>query len=131
LIHDAAGNFYGTTMVGGRYNSGTVFKLDPAGNETVLYAFTGGADGQSPWANVVMDKNGNLFGTTAFGGVYGDGTVFELDTTGKQTVLHSFNTPIDGNAVIAPLILDSAGNLYGTADEGGFYGYGTVFKITP
>ena len=131
LIHDAAGNFYGTTMVGGRYNSGTVFKLDPAGNQTVLYAFTGGTDGQFPWASLVMDKNSNLFGTTAFGGVYGDGTVFELDTTGKQTVLHSFNTPIDGNAVIAPLILDSAGNLYGTADEGGFYGYGTVFKITP
>jgi uncharacterized repeat protein (TIGR03803 family) len=131
LIHDAAGNFYGTTMVGGRYNSGTVFKLDPAGNQTVLYAFTGGTDGQAPWASLVMDKNGNLFGTTAFGGVYGDGTVFELDATGKQTVLHSFNTPIDGNAVIAPLILDSAGNLYGTADEGGFYGYGTVFKITP
>ena len=131
LIRDAAGNFYGTTMAGGRYRFGTVFKLDPAGNETVLYAFTGGADGQSPWANVVMDKNGNLFGTTAFGGVYGDGTVFELDPTGKETVLHSFDSPIDGNAVIAPLILDSAGNLYGTADEGGFYGYGTVFEITP
>jgi uncharacterized repeat protein (TIGR03803 family) len=118
-------------MAGGRYRFGTVFKLDPAGNETVLYAFTGGADGQSPWANVVMDKNGNLFGTTAFGGVYGDGTVFELDPTGKETVLHSFDSPSDGDAVIAPLILDTAGNLYGTADEGGFYGYGTVFEITP
>lgn len=130
LIRDSAGTLYGTTLAGGAYDEGTVFKLNPStGAETVLYSFTGGADGQSPWASLVMDKLGNLFGTTSFGGTNGDGTVFELDTTGKETVLHSFNLLIDGEALISPLIMDAAGNLYGTADEGGPFSGGTAFEI--
>ena len=79
-------------------------------------------------------------GTTSTGSNHnciqdGCGSVFKLSPAGKETmlhrVLHSFNYAIDGNAVISPLILDSAGNFYGTADEGGFYGFGTVFEITP
>jgi uncharacterized repeat protein (TIGR03803 family) len=129
LVRDSAGNLYGTTLTGGKYNSGTVYKLDPRGAETVLHAFTGGADGQFPWASLVIDKHGNLFGTTAFGGDHGDGTVFALDANGKETVLHSFVSATDGDAVIAPVILDPAGNLYGTAAEGGPHGDGTVFEI--
>jgi uncharacterized repeat protein (TIGR03803 family) len=129
LVRDAAGNLYGTTITGGAHNSGTVYKLDRSGAETILHAFTGGSDGEFPWASLVIDKQGNLFGTTAFGGAHDDGTVFELDASGKETVLHSFVSATDGDAVIAPVILDPAGNLYGTAEEGGPHGDGTVFEI--
>ena len=129
LVRDAAGNLYGTTITGGAHNSGTVYKLDRSGAETILHAFTGGLDGEFPWASLVIDKQGNLFGTTAFGGAHDDGTVFELDANGKETVLHSFVFATDGDAVIAPVILDPAGNLYGTAAEGGPHGDGTVFEI--
>ncbi len=129
LIRDNLGNLYGTTLGGGSVNSdGTVYKLDPTGKETVLHVFTG-TDGQWPWASLVFDKNGNLFGTTSFGGANGDGTVFELDSTGHETVLHDFLSASDGTAIISPIIMDSAGNIYGTADEGGLFGGGTAFEI--
>lgn len=129
LIRDSSGNLYGTTIGGGSVNSdGTVYKLDPTGKETVLHVFTG-TDGQWPWASLVFDKNGNLFGTTSFGGANGDGTVFELDSAGNETVLHNFLSATDGSAVISPIIMDAAGNLYGTADEGGAFGGGSAFEI--
>ncbi len=131
LIRDSAGNLYGTTLGGGGHSAGTVYKLDATGKETILYAFTGGADGQSPWASVLMDENGNLFGTTSFGGANGDGTVFQLDTSGNETVLHSFTFATDGTAIISPVIMDSHGNLFGTADEGGPNGNGTAFEVSP
>lgn len=136
LIMDAAGNLYGTTFGGGAFGNGTVFKLDPSGNETVLYSFTGGSDGSFPSAALIMDAIGNLYGTTAGGGSAGSactlacGTVFKLDTSGNETVLHSFTGGTDGSDPTAGLIMDAAGNLYGTTFTGGLGGiYGTVFKL--
>jgi uncharacterized repeat protein (TIGR03803 family) len=88
----------------------------------VLHSFTGGADGREPFGGLVRDPAGNLYGTTAGGGAFGNGTVFKLDTTGKEIVLHSFTSGADGSSPDAGLIRDSAGNLYGattgTCQEG-------------
>jgi len=133
LVRDAQGNFYGTTVNGGDASCnngigcGTVFKLDASNNETVLYTFTGGADGKFPLAALIRDPAGNLIGTTVQGGAVNGGTVFKLDATGKETVLHSFTGGGDGAAPFAGLALVGS-NLYGTSG-GGTYGYGTVFKV--
>jgi uncharacterized repeat protein (TIGR03803 family) len=132
LIMDKAGNLYGTTTGGGAGNCvllgvsgcGAVFKLDTTGNETVLYRFTNLPDGTLPYAGLIMDKAGNLYGTTEFGGDgscdfgVGCGTVFRLDTTGNEIVLYSFMGPPDGAIPLAGLIMDKAGNLYGTTYGG-------------
>jgi uncharacterized repeat protein (TIGR03803 family) len=145
LIRDKAGNLYGTTAFGGASTNipcfegcGTVFKLDTSGNETLLHSFTfSGADGIIPEAGLIMDKAGNLYGTTYNGGASGNclggcGTVFKVDTSGNETVLHSFGSMAgDGISPAAGLIMDKAGNLYGTTRAGGAYGAGTVFKIIP
>lgn len=142
LIHDAAGNLYGTTEYYGAYGAGVVFKVDPAGNESVLYAFTGGADGGYPVASLVLDPAGNLFGTTEGGGnpgcpgPFGCGVVFKLDPAGTETVLYAFTGGSDGEEPSSGLIRDSAGNLYGTAAGGnpscpGGFGCGVVFKLDP
>jgi uncharacterized repeat protein (TIGR03803 family) len=129
LVEDAAGNLYGTTTAGGDFN-GTVFKIDTQGNETVLYAFTGLADGRRPQAGLVLDAVDNLYGTTFAGGAANFGMVFRVDTSGHETVLHSFTaTGGDGAYPYAGLLRDAAGNLYGTTFGGGIYGYGTVFKV--
>src|SRR5271156_6257968 len=91
LVLDAAGNMYGTTSLGGTANFGTVFKLDSTGTETVLYSFAGGPDGADPVADLVLDAAGNLLGTTSMGGTSGAGTVFKLDSTGKESVLYTFS----------------------------------------
>ena len=145
LIRDAAGNLYSTTLGGGNtskscfagYGCGVVFKLDLAGNETVLYTFTGGADGGSPWAGLVRDAAGNLYGTTITGGtkgnscLYGDGcgVVFKLDSAGNQTVLHSFSGGADGGNPLAGLTLDTSGRLGGTTEYGGTHGGGVAFEL--
>src|ERR1039458_9143782 len=94
VIRDSAGNLYGTTTYGGSgegsAGSGVVYKLDTAGQETVLYTFTGGADGSQPAAGVIRDAAGNLYGTTPYGGTGGAGVVYKLDTSGHETVLYSF-----------------------------------------
>jgi|HubBroStandDraft_2_1064218.scaffolds.fasta_scaffold15740_3 uncharacterized repeat protein (TIGR03803 family) len=146
LLMDAAGNLYGTTYYGGGTacggkGCGTVFKVSKAGKETVLHRFTGGKDGASPEAGLVMDASGNLYGTTYYGGSQpcsdGCGVVFEVSAAGKETVLHSFTGKTDGAHPYAGLVMDAAGNLYGTAETGGDAsciingGCGTVFKITP
>src|SRR5690242_15852600 len=82
LVLDKEGNFYGTTESGGASNRGTVFKLDKTGTETVLYSFKGGADGQYPYAGVIRDAEGNLYGTTVSAGASDLGIVFKIDTTG-------------------------------------------------
>jgi uncharacterized repeat protein (TIGR03803 family) len=134
LIMDQAGNLYGTTLSGGctAYGCGTVFQVDPAGNETILYNFgrvSSGYDPGDPYAALVMDQAGNLYGTTRDGGQYGFGTVFELDTSSNFTVLHSF-TLSEGADPYAGLVMDQAGNLYGTASGGGACGLcGTVFEL--
>jgi len=129
---DKRGNVYGTTSYGGANQYfGTVFKVNKHGKQTVLYNFTGQADGGQPDAGVVRDKAGNLYGTTVGGGAYGHGTIFKVDKTGKETVLYSFAGGTDPAGSNANLLLDSAGNLYGTSIAGGTYGAGTVFKLAP
>ncbi len=128
LTRDKEGNLYGTTFNGGDETGncgssgcGVVFKLDAAGKETVLHAFTGPPDGYYPAAAMVRDEEGNLYGTTSFGGSASlpAGTVFKLDPAGKETVLYSFTGGADGNTPGAGVIRDEAGNLYGTTLAGG------------
>jgi uncharacterized repeat protein (TIGR03803 family) len=132
LIFDAQGNLYGTTVYGGLYGWGTVFKLTPTGKETVLYNFGPPPDAETPEAGLVMDANGNLFGTTSWGGTEDYGTVFKLDPTGAETVLYSFKDGADGGTPYAgSLLLDATGNLYGTTCYGGTSRRGTIFELTP
>jgi uncharacterized repeat protein (TIGR03803 family) len=128
LIADSSGNFYGTTASGGAANEGVVYKLDTAGHETVLYSFTGWADGGSPYAGVTRDSAGNLYGTTVVGGTAA-GVVYKLDTTGHETVLYSFTGFADGGYPKGGVTRDSAGNLYGTTTMGGAWGHGVVFEV--
>ena len=131
VIRDSAGNLYGTTFKGGPSNAGVVYKLDPAGQETVLYAFTGGADGGYPDAGVIRDLAGNLYGTTGEGGSSKVGVVYKLDPAGQETVLHAFTGGADGIDPRSGVILDPAGNLYGTTFDGGTTGLGIVYKLDP
>jgi uncharacterized repeat protein (TIGR03803 family) len=124
---------YGTTSAAGAYYFGTLYMVDTAGNESILYSFTGGTDGACPYAHLLMDASGNLFGTASQGGCCGQGSVFEF-SDGTLTALHGFSaapdgTNSDGQIPMGGLIEDSAGNLYGTATEAGAYGWGTVFEI--
>jgi uncharacterized repeat protein (TIGR03803 family) len=137
LIFDAAGNLYGTTAYGGTNDLGTVFELTPAAGgtwtEKVLWSFGNSTDGAYPWAGLIFDGAGNLYGTTSGGGTYGHGTMFELmpaaGGTWTEQVLHNFGSGTDGSLPQASLILDGAGNLYGTTNDGGSYGGGTVFRF--
>jgi uncharacterized repeat protein (TIGR03803 family) len=132
LIGGRDGNGYGTTSGGGNRNDGTVYKITPSGQETVLYSFQGGADGSTPTGQLIQDSEGNLYGTTSEGGSTSNGTVYKITPSGQETVLHSFQGgTTDGNAPLASLIQDSEGNLYGTTCQGGSTNNGTVFKITP
>jgi uncharacterized repeat protein (TIGR03803 family) len=133
LVADRAGNLYGTTVAGGSFNAGTIFKLAPDGTQSVLYSFMGGSagDGANPEAALVLDAAGNLYGTTVNGGSDQDfGTVFKLTPDGTETVLYRFAGPGDGATPFAGLIENRDGNLFGTTSEGGA-GAGTVFKIAP
>lgn len=139
LILDGAGNLYGTTQEGGD-NAGTVFELSPDGggvwSEKVLHKFGNGTDGNGPIAGLVADSSGNLYGTTLRGGAYNGGIVFKLTPASggiwTETVLHNFGNGTDGmNPSYGALAIDSAGNLYGTTINGGKYGGGMIFEITP
>jgi uncharacterized repeat protein (TIGR03803 family) len=138
---EVKGALYGTTSAGGEGGPscsgtcGTVFSITPAGSEHVLYSFQGGHDGSEPTASL-LDVNGALYGTTKSGGGYSDycpggcGTVFSITTTGKERVLHIFGRGgSDGEYPEASLI-DVGGTLYGTTEQGGKYGGGTVFSIS-
>lgn len=134
LILDSKGNFYGTTGYGGESGNGAVFKLNSSGHETVLYNFAGGLDGSTPNGNLLRDPQGNFYGTTAYGGTYGNGTVFKLTSSGQESVLYSFTGGADGSQPGGGLIADKQGNLYGIAGGGNtncFLGCGVVFKLTP
>jgi len=139
LTSDGKGNFYGTTGSGG-LGYGTVFELSPDSSggwkETTLYSFTGGADGAWPvYSYVIFDSVGNLYGTASLGG-NGYGVVFKLSPVGAswtETVLYSFCAQIwcmDGADPMNGLIMDAAGNLYGTTWQG-IFGNGTVFELSP
>jgi uncharacterized repeat protein (TIGR03803 family) len=150
LIMDSAGNLYGTAFGGGAHNLGAVFELSPttsgSWNETVLYSFAGGSDGENPAAALVFDSSGSLYGTTEYGGLYSNGTVFELSPsvngTWTESVIRSFaGYPADGRYPTASLVFDGNGNLYGTTSSGGssancknnkkLIGCGTVFELSP
>ncbi len=150
LVRDTAGNLYGASP--GDWPTlgvflGGIYKIDPSGKETVLHRFNGPPnDGANPYGNLLMDGEGNLYGTTSAGGsstncplgtIGGCGTIFKIATTGGETVLYSFSgTPNDGARPFAGLIQDGVGNFYGTTEEGGVEngncegGYcGTVFEL--
>jgi uncharacterized repeat protein (TIGR03803 family) len=136
LIFDQSGNLYGTTARGGSSDAGTVFEMTRSGNqwtETVLYAFQGGNDGSNPRGGLIFDHSGSLY-STASGGAYNAGTVFKLTPSNGQwtfTVLYTFQGA-DGAYPTGNLVMDAAGSLYGTTNEGGSDNYcGTVFKLTP
>jgi len=135
LIMDKSGNLYGTTYAGGDYGYGTVFKLTPSGQETVLYSFVGQPDAGNPVGRLLMDAQGNLFGTTSYGGTFDSGAVFELSAAGKESVLYSFTGGDDGAYPFDGLAMDAGGNLYGTTELGGNFnsscpfGCGVVFKV--
>ncbi len=129
LIMDSSGNLYGTTWDGGASSDGTDFELAKGSSTITALASFNGSNGSEPVAGLIMDSSGNFYGTTAYGGAHGDGTVFEL-AKGSSTIttLASFNGS-NGSDPFAGLIMDSSGNLYGTTDEGGAHGDGTVFEL--
>lgn len=141
LAFGTNGNLYGTTSGGGSYGFGTVYELArlPGGGwrERVLYSFANGPDGYSPAAGVVVDRAGNLYGTASLGGLTSNccGVVFKLHRSAHDTwgysVLYQFAGGSDGATPEGNLILDQAGNLYGTTFYGGAYGDGIVFEVTP
>ena len=149
LAFDREGNLYGTTANGGSQHCtngcGVVFELAPSTDgrwtESVLYSFTGGLDGALPYSIPALDSAGNLYGTTLFGGdlscgsMGACGVVFELTPNPHgawtERVLHRFRNGWDGSAPVAGVILDAAGNLYGTASLGGVHGWGAVFELMP
>jgi uncharacterized repeat protein (TIGR03803 family) len=147
LIFDSSGNAYGTTVVGGSFTFGTVFKLTPHANgrwtETVLHNFQAGADGKNPYGGVTMDAKGNLYGTTVSGGNGGTctgdgcGTVYKLTRSGNswnEIVLYSFTGGKDGSGPGGGVVLDQKGNLYGTTPDGGSVngcGCGVVYELRP
>ena len=137
LFMDTKGNFYGTTALGGNsYNLGTIFEVSRSGKEHVLYRFGPplGHAGFSPQTRVIRDAAGNLYGTTLEGGKAGAGIVFEVSKDGKEKVLHNFCSAsgcADGAFPAGDLIMDTKGNLYGTAYGGGVNANGTVFMIAP
>ena len=148
LVQASDGNFYGTTSGGGggvycAFGCGTVFRITPSGTLTTLHSFNG-SDGVGPSAALVQATDGNVYGTTLFGGSggcdSGCGTVFKITPSGALTTLHSFaGYPTEGANPFAGLVQASDGNFYGTTYNGGansscsppYYGCGTVFKITP
>lgn len=129
LITDSAGNLYGTTSGGGEYDRGTVFKIESGTKSLTTLGSFNATNGFSPRAGVIADSQGNLFGTTIYGGVNGRGTVFKLAAeTNSLTALISFNGT-NGFYPTTGLVADTAGNLFGTTDLGGVVNAGTVFKI--
>ena len=137
-VFDQSGNQYGTTALGGTVGVGVVYKLTHSGGswtETVLHDFTlSGSDGGFPGSGVILDQEGNLYGTTAYGGDFGYGTVYRVSPSGSNwitTTLYSFHGADDGTYPNAALTFDQAGNLYGATAAGGSGGGGTAFKLSP
>ncbi len=136
VIADADGNLYGGTISAGVYNQGTIFELVPSGNkynERTLVQFSG-PNGDSSVGALTMDRSGTLFGNTVYGGRYDRGTAFSISTKHgvQENVIWSFGgSQSDGAYPDAGMVLDRRGNLYGTVPNGGRFGYGVVYRLTP
>lgn len=149
LIMDGAGNLYGTTAQGGESNKGLIYKITPDGTETIVHEFAKDGKGVEPLGRVTFSKNGSLIGTTFGGGkgdcmlndVHGCGTVYEISPGGKEKVFHKFaGGAHDGEHPYGGVVIDTAGNIYGTTLSGGIVnkhclepspGCGTIFKLAP
>lgn len=135
VIRDDLGNLYGASANNGGHLDGAVFKVTPDGKETILHAFTNSPDGNAPHAGLVRDAEGNIYGTTYYGGdrrhYYGHGVVFKIAADGTEQVLYTFTGGADGSHPNSALLRDASGNLYGTTASGGAFGFGTVFVLAP
>jgi uncharacterized repeat protein (TIGR03803 family) len=141
LVIDSAGSLYGSSVLGGDFGSGTVFRLTPSGHNwihTVLYSFTGGTDGGEPYKGVTLDPQGNIYGTAVTGGTGacegGCGVAYKLTNSGgtwTQHVIHFFSGGNDGSGPGAGLTIDDQGNLFGMAPTGGAYGLGLIYRLHP
>jgi len=138
LVADESGTLYGTTYSGGSSNLGVVFKLDSAGNETILHTFSGQPDGSHPQAGLLRDDAGNLYGTTWDGGTGhcnngfapGCGVIFRINSAGDYTRLHDFGPFAGGQFPSSGLIQDASGYLYGTTSGGGAGHLGVVYRLS-
>lgn len=131
LVRDSAGNLYGSTNAGGTDGGGTVFKIRLSGVETILHNFSNQGDGSSP-SSLVLDAAGNIYGTAQTSDLAG--LVFKIDANNNFSVLYNFcslSDCADGQLPVGGVLIDNAGNLYGTTADGGAYGEGTLFKVTP
>ena len=137
LAIDRTGNLYGTTTTAGADEHGDIYELAHDNGQwtlNVLHSFTGYGDGGSSWSGVTFDSAGNLYGTTEEGGLYQNGTAFELSPSGQGWILssiHQFVLNSDGYRGVGNLLLDSHGNLWGTNEYGGSGGGGTAYELTP
>ncbi len=140
LLLDQAGTMYGTTLLGGTFDQGVVFKLSPNADgswtQAVIYNFTGGNDGGGPnWGSLAFDAAGNIYGHTYQGGTYNWGVLFKLtpDSSGgwTQSVIHSFTAGRDGQGPYTTPYFDAKGNLYGNSSGGAYHECGSLFKMTP
>jgi uncharacterized repeat protein (TIGR03803 family) len=137
LVQASNGNFYGVAQVGGAYSNGTLFELTSTGEFKVLHSFCaqlGCSTGANPGASPMQASNGNIYGTAARGGFHSGGVVYEITPSGSYKALYNFCSQTncaDGSYPQSALVQDANGNLYGTTLNGGAYGAGTVFEITP
>ena len=135
LLPMGGGVFYGTTAGGGQFGYGTVYSITQTGAYSILYSFTGFDDGSNPYAGLVKDGAGNVYGVTEHGGTSGSqssgfGTIYKIAAGGGQSVLYSFTGGDDGGSPVGLLARDKAGNLYGVAQNEGHSGAGVVFELT-
>jgi len=132
LLQASDGNFYGTTSAGGANNNGTVFQLTPSGTLTTLHSFNQFIldDGNQPYGWLIEARDGNLYGTTAHGGVGRQGTIYRVTLDGSFHTVASFIYQLDGSNTLDGLFQASNGSMYGTAANGGNTGSGTVYEVT-
>ena len=131
LVRDSTGNLYGGLPFSGPFAYGQIYKISDEGVETILYNFQGSTDGGMPEGSLVLDGKGNLYGTTSSGGTSFAGTIFQVTASGVEKVIYNFTGQADGGNPATGLLRDSSGNLYGTTENGGSSGVGTIFKVTP
>jgi uncharacterized repeat protein (TIGR03803 family) len=135
LSVDASGTLYGTTLYGGTFGAGTVFSLKPTASgyvETVLYSFSGASDGATPYGGVLPAGDGNLYGTSTYGGAEQDGVVYSLTPVNggyAENVLHNFTGGSDGAHPVGTLVESKKGDVFGTTLDGGKGSAGTVFRV--